>query len=65
VACNHYDLLIQDGVKYVINTTLPNESLPGGYPTALIDQVQIDIGPTTGTAATVTYNIDNMNFSAY
>jgi hypothetical protein len=65
VACDYYDELTVDGITYTINATLPSEALPGGYPSALIDQFQIDAGPTTGTAATVSYNLDNVNFSTY
>jgi hypothetical protein len=64
VSCNYYDSRTVDGTTYNVNATLPNESL-GSDPTALVDQVQIDAGPTTGTAATVSYNLDEVNFSAY
>jgi hypothetical protein len=61
---NYYDCVTQDGTTYCPNATLASESL-GALPTALISQVQIDAGPTTGTPATVSYNVDNVNFSAY
>ena len=61
---NYYDELTVDGTPNAINTTLASETLPGGYPSALIDQFQIDAGPTTGTAATISYNLDEVNFTA-
>ena len=65
VACVYYDQITQDGTTYNINAMLPSEVLPVDYPSALIDQFQIDAGPTSGTAATVFYNVDEVNFSAY
>jgi hypothetical protein len=62
--CDYIDAITQDGVTYPINRTLPAEPL-GALPTASIYQLQIDAGPTTGTAATVTYNVESMDFSAY
>lgn len=64
VPCNHYDNLTVDGTTYLINTTLPSEVLPGGYPSALIDQFQVNAGSTSGSAATVSYNLDEVNISA-
>jgi len=64
VACNNYDKLILNGATYSINMTLPSETLL--YSTsALIDQFQIDISATSGTAQTVSYNVDDVNFNAY
>ncbi len=65
VACNYYDSLTIDGTTSNINTTLPSETLPVDYPTALVDQFQLNAGATSGSAATLSYNIDNADFSAY
>jgi hypothetical protein len=64
VACDYIDSVTQDGVTYAINETLPSETL-GALPTALIDQFQINAGPTTGTPATPSYSLENIYFSAY
>jgi hypothetical protein len=64
LACNYYDQITQDGITYNINATLASESL-GALPTALIDQFQLNAGATTGTPATISYNLDEVDFSAY
>lgn len=64
VACDYHDLLTVDGTTYTVNMTEPSEALPGTYPSALVDQFQLDIGPTT-TATTLSNNIDEVNFSGY
>jgi len=61
--CEHWDTITVDGNVNVINLTYPATTLPTGWASSSGLQFQLDIGATTGTAITVSENLDEVNFS--
>jgi hypothetical protein len=61
--CEHFDSISVDGNINVINMTYVATTLPTGWASTSGLQFQIDIGATTGTAITVSENLDEVTFT--
>ncbi len=62
---NYYDSLEIDGTVYPLNMIMESAPLPAGWSGILSDQNQVDVGPTSGTAETVTCDYTGNNITFY